>query len=412
MSAEAPPSSAIAELRRPATIRERCANILEAGLAGGLAHFRIEPRRLLDVADFVASVTRRRYPDLAVPYHSRWRHLDAGGVDRTAELWAALRDASDDARARVSIDLIVTSVLLDAGAGETWRFRETQTGRTFSRSEGLAVASFRMFEAGLFSSDPSRPWRADARALIALDPSRMARALQVSSTNPLAALDGRVQLLRRLGRAMEHASAFFGSERPRIGNVVEALRARAARGRLQAAVILEVVLEALEDIWPRRLELDGVNLGDTWRHPAAAGRGPSAGLVPLHKLSQWLSYSLVEPLEEAGMCVSGLDELTGLAEYRNGGLFVDMGVLVPRHTDVTAATHAPDSDVVVEWRALTVALLDRLAPLVATRLGPAPTALGVIKVLEGGTWAAGRELADERRAGAPPIRVASDGTLF
>jgi Protein of unknown function (DUF1688) len=79
---------------------------------------------------------------------------------------------------------------------------------------------------------------------------------------------------------------------------------------------------------------------------------------------------------------------------------------------VTTDTYAPDSELVVEWRALTVALLDRLAPLVATRLGLAPPELPLIKILEGGTWAAGRELAHERRAGAPPIRVASDGTLF
>jgi len=402
----------VAELRRAATVRERCANILATGLGGGLAHFRVDLDRLPDVAAFVAAVTRRRYPELAIPYHSRWRHLDAGGVSRTAMLRAALADVSPDERARIRIDLVVTSVLLDAGAGEAWRFHEEQTGQAFARSEGLAVASFHMFEAGLFSGDRANPRRADADALVRLDQRRMARAFQSSPTNPLAGLDGRVQLLKRLGRAMNAAPQFFGSEYPRIGNLVDALRARAKRGRIDAAVMLEVVLEALEEIWPPRLELEGSNLGDTWRHPAAGGRGPSSGLVPFHKLSQWLTYSLIEPLEDAGLAVAGLEELTGLAEYRNGGLFVDLGVLVPRHGDVTTATHPPDSEVIVEWRALTVALLDRLVPLVAARLGVAPGELPLIRVLEGGTWAAGRELADERRGGAPPIRVASDGTLF
>ena len=411
MRATAPPR-AVAELRRAATVRERCANILATGLGGGLAHFRVDLDRLPDVAAFVAAVTRRRYPELAIPYHSRWRHLDAGGVSRTAMLRAALADVSPDERARIRIDLVVTSVLLDAGAGEAWRFHEEQTGQAFARSEGLAVASFHMFEAGLFSGDRANPRRADADALVRLDQRRMARAFQSSPTNPLAGLDGRVQLLKRLGRAMNAAPQFFGSEYPRIGNLVDALRARAKRGRIDAAVMLEVVLEALEEIWPPRLELEGSNLGDTWRHPAAGGRGPSSGLVPFHKLSQWLTYSLIEPLEDAGLAVAGLEELTGLAEYRNGGLFVDLGVLVPRHGDVTTATHPPDSEVIVEWRALTVALLDRLVPLVAARLGVAPGELPLIRVLEGGTWAAGRELADRRRGGAPPIRVASDGTLF
>jgi len=403
---------ATASLRRPATIRERCANILAAGLAGRLTHFHVEPDRLPDAAACVAAVTRRRYPQLAIPYHSRWRHLDAGGVDRIAALRAALSGRPADEHARAKIDLIVVSVLLDAGAGQTWRFREEQSGRTFTRSEGLAVASFRMVEAGLFSSDPSDPWQADARALSDLDEDRVARGFQASATNPLVGLDGRVALLKRLGRAMKGAPQIFGTGCPRLGHIFDALRARARQGRVDAPTILELVLTGLEEIWPGRLELEGVSLGDTWPHPAAGGSGAAAGLVPLHKLSQWLTYSLVEPLEDAGLAVSGIEQLTGLAEYRNGGLFFDLGVLVPRHADVTAVTHSPDSEIVVEWRALTVALLDRLAPLVAVHLGLDAAELPLIKVLEGGTWAAGRELAEARRAGAPPIRITSDGTVF
>ena len=56
----------------------------------------------------------------------------------------------------------------------------------------------------------------------------------------------------------------------------------------------------------------------------------TSGLVPLHKLSQWLAYSLIEPLQQAGFTVADIDGLTGLAEYRNGGLFLDTGVLVLR----------------------------------------------------------------------------------
>jgi hypothetical protein len=67
---------------------------------------------------------------------------------------------------------------------------------------------------------------------------------------------------------------------------------------------------------------------------------------------------------------------------------------------------------VVEWRALTVALLDRLAPLVRARLGAGAAALTLASILEGGTWMAGRRLADERRQGAPPIRIDSDGTVM
>jgi hypothetical protein len=68
---------------------------------------------------------------------------------------------------------------------------------------------------------------------------------------------------------------------------------------------------------------------------------------------------------------------------------------------------------VVEWRALTVALLDRTAVEVRRILGVDAAALPLAKVLEGGTWAAGREIARERRPdGRPPLTVASDGTVF
>jgi len=135
--------------------------------------------------------------------------------------------------------------------------------------------------------------------------------------------------------------------------------------------------------------------------------------VPFHKLSQWLVYSLVEPLEAAGLQVTGLDDLTGLAEYRNGGLMIDCGVVVPKHPAVTAEGHGPGDSVIVEWRALTVALLDPLADLVRRRLDQEATAMPLAKILEGGTWAAGRRIAAERRpGGAPPITLESDGTVF
>jgi hypothetical protein len=71
------------------------------------------------------------------------------------------------------------------------------------------------------------------------------------------------------------------------------------------------------------------------------------------------------------------------------------------------------SEPVVEWRALTVALLDRLASCVRDVLGKSAVEFPLARVLEGGSWAAGREIAVERRSGgAPPLTIVSDGTLF
>jgi hypothetical protein len=411
-AADASSTAAVAYLRTPEAVRERAAALLARGLDGQLRHFRVDLSQLACAADLVAAVTRERYPDLSVPPHSRWRHFDVGGCDRARELDRMLARLPADERTRAKLDLAVTSVLLDAGAGPAWRYVEAATGQQHRRSEGLAVASVRMFAAGFFSADPAAPWRADAGALEAVEDHRLAAALQVSADNPLPGLDGRAALLRRLGGALREAPELFGKGEPRPGHLLDSLRERAHGSAVEAADVLGAVLIGLGPIWPGRLTLGGVNLGDVWRHGAAGGAGPSAGLVPLHKLSQWLTYSLIEPLTEAGLRVDRLDRLTGLAEYRNGGLFLDLSVLTPLHEAVLSESHRPDDEVVVEWRALTIALLDRLAPLVRERLGRAASELPLASLLEGGTWAAGRRLADQRRGGAPPIRVESDGTVM
>ncbi|MEA3065521.1 MAG: hypothetical protein QOJ27_1973, partial [Sphingomonadales bacterium] len=206
----------------------------------------------------------------------------------------------------------------------------------------------------------------------------------------------------------------FGSaDSPRPGGLYDILAARADGGKLPAGAILELLLEALGPIWADRLAIDGVPLGDCWRHPAIRRDDASDGLVPLHKLSQWLAYSLIEPLEAAGIVVVEIVGLTGLAEYRNGGLFVDTGVLALADPAEVERTHKVADPLIVAWRAMTVALLDRMAPLVRERLGVAEEDFPLARMLEGGSWAAGRRIAAERRpGGGPPFTIISDGTVF
>jgi hypothetical protein len=397
-----PDRSSIAFLLSPAAVRERAHHMLDLGLAGGLLAFTLHPERLPAAADVVVETIRRNYPDLRIPFHARWRHFVFQGHDLWAGLAARIADRQE--RARAAFDLAIVSVLLDAGAGMAWRFRDAAQGLTTSRSEGLALASFRMFEAGAFSTDPTRPLRADAERLTAITAADIEAGFQVAPANPLVGVEGRAALLNALGRAV----ATLPGARP--GGLFDLL---AAHKTVTAPQILAAVLTYLGPIWPSRIVLEGVPLGDTWRHPLIGGEGVTAGLVPFHKLSQWLSYSLIEPLEAAGVPVTDVDGLTGLPEYRNGGLFVDTGVLALCDPDTAGAANTVDSPLVVEWRALTVALLDRIAPLVRERLGLALADFPLARVLEGGTWAAGRRLAAERRAdGGSPIRVVSDGTVF
>ena len=416
-----PETSAALSLLNAGAVRERANRMLAIGLEDRLPNFRIDLDRMDGAVDLVLETTRKAYPSLDVPFHSRWRHFSVYGMDRWADVVSCFDWPDRAALARTEFDLAIVSVFLDAGAGPSWRYRDAKTGLEIGRSEGLGLASLNMFVGGAFSTAPHEPFptaphelRADADKLANLNIVDLARGMEVRDDNPLVGLDGRADLLRRLGRLVASKPDIFASNgTPRPGGLYDRLAMLADGGKLPAPTILAELLQHLGPIWPSRLTLGGIALGDCWRHPALTTTDATSGLVPLHKLSQWLAYSLIEPLQRSGIRVTDIDGLTGLAEYRNGGLFVDTGVLASRNAEDAQREHEVGSPLVVEWRALTVALLDRVADALRRRLGADATSMPLAKILEGGTWAAGRRLARERRADAsPPVKVISDGTVF
>ncbi|WP_418128317.1 URC4/urg3 family protein [Variovorax sp. 375MFSha3.1] len=429
------PAGAATLLRTTAAIRERANALLARARRGESQWFRIGGDDALeDAARSVAEVTRERYPWDTIPYHSRWRHFEAGSVNRLEELDRLLGKVDARQRASAHIDLVLVSVLLDAGAGAGWHYTESATGQRFTRSEGLGVASFHAFTSGLFSSDPDRPFQVDAAGLRGLVTERLGDAFQVSEVNPLVGLAGRAVLLRRLGEAMSEQPETFGDE-GRPAGMFDALvapfgAATPPTAEITAHQILSLLLETLSRIWPAANAVDSIAadgsdspggigsgdpalaLGDCWRHSAVRGPGLTNGWMPFHKLSQWLTYSLLEPFEWAGVKVRHLDALTALPEYRNGGLLIDSGVIVPKDPAFLSRTWKVGDEFIVEWRALTVALLDEVAPRVRKVLDRTEEELPLACVLEGGTWAAGRALAQRLRDGAPPLLIESDGTVF
>jgi hypothetical protein len=408
--------AAASVLRSTNTIRERCGQLLARARAGESKWFAVEDGALPAAAREVADITRKRYPRGHIPFHSRWRHLEAGGVDRRAELERLLGDMPRAMRGEAMFDLTFVSVLLDAGAGPDWTYVEPATGKSFTRSEGLGVASFHAFTSGLFSSDRNHPLQVDAQGLRALVTDHLANAFQVRDNNPLVGLEGRAILLRRLGEAMQEQPEVFGHQVPRPSGIYAQILSPAPEVPNTADVaahdILSQILISCSGIWPSGNAIDEVPLGDCWRHEAVRGEGLTDGWVPFHKLSQWLTYSLLEPFAWSGVQVRGVEQLTALPEYRNGGLLLDAGVLRLRDPSVVERTWQPGDELIVEWRALTVALLDELAVEVRKLLHLDAQRLPLACVLEGGTWAAGRELAQRHRGGLPPLKVASDGTVF
>jgi hypothetical protein len=104
---------------------------------------------------------------------------------------------------------------------------------------------------------------------------------------------------------------------------------------------------------------------------------------------------------------AGAELMTGLPEYRNGGLFIDTGVLTLKKADEKRGLQefhrnaeregkkslevvpmfAPDDDVIVEWRAVTVGFLDLLLVEVNSALGlHGNEKLTLPQMLEAGSW--------------------------
>ena len=161
--------------------------------------------------ELVLQTTRRAYPSLDVPFHSRWRHFVTDNDDRWADIADLTKWPDRGARARAEFNLAIVSVFLDAGAGPAWRYHDPETGSDVGRSEGLGLASLAMFAAGAFSADPREPLRVDAAVLANFSVADLERGMQVSHANPLVGIDGRADLLRRLGTLVASKPDIFGS---------------------------------------------------------------------------------------------------------------------------------------------------------------------------------------------------------
>lgn len=391
----------------PEAIRAQAKKLFDATLEGKTL-FQYHPENLQPTVDYVLSVIKKNYPDLNIPFHSRWGHFRVGGIDRVRAFDQKLEKLDKLEKARVKLDLVMTSVLLDAGAGPAWKYFEKDCQKSFARSEGLGVASFHMFLSGVMSAD-QKQLKADNLGLRNISLADLTYHFQVSEANSLVGIEGRKKLLNNLAEALENKQIFKDG---RPGNILDYLSAKYG-SNIPARALLRAVIDGLGPIWPGRLSTQGTNLGDVWQHSRLAQANTIQALVPFHKLSQWMTYSLIEPIVEAGFNVTGVDELTGLAEYRNGGLLIDSGLLTVKDKMSLAESWSPDSDLVIEWRALTVYLLDQIGCRIQQALGRTSQDFPLAKVLEGGTWWAGRFLAQEKRPGGePPLKIKSDGTVF
>lgn len=443
-------------LRSLTAVRERSRIITDKALRNDLTHFDVDMSKFSDVVTFVAQIIKRDYDapfTPSIPPHGRYQHFAVGGRDRIALLLATWPNDSVDSteRCRRLIDLFLVSVLLDAGAGTEWKYTSIENRRVYRRSEGIAIASLEMFKTGLFSGNPANKTQVDKYGLQALTVDIIAKGLQSTPANAMAGVEGRAGLLIRLGDVLANNPEVFGTD-GRPGHIVDYLLAHpttqaSSMPIVSVPVLWTLIMDSLEPIWPEsRTAINGVSLGDAWpcsgmpqpksvsAEPHATPPGslplrtpstptfspfPTSGssnrvaawesIVPFHELTQWLTYSLMQPMQTLlKIHFAGAELLTGLPEYRNGGLFVDLGVMTLKPEDTErglAHYHAyceqagrcgievapmfyTGDDAVVEWRAVTVGFLDRLCKEVNRTLQPELQGheLTLPQLLEAGSW--------------------------
>lgn len=427
--------SDIQYLKSLRAVRERSRIVLEAARNGGLNNFELDELRMKETAEFVAGVISRDFgPDryAEIPPHGRWEHFSIGGIPRLENLVQKWQDSEvpDVEITRRLIDLFFVSVLLDAGAGDTWAFREPGGDKAYGRSEGIAVASLYMFNDGAFAS-PTVGIKAtvDGHALSKLTEDAFIQHFQVGPQNPIVGAASRIELLNSFGKSLLSLPEIFGTN-GRPGLLVDHLLAVSKDNDLDYEALWDILQKLLLPAWPsNRPRINGQPIGDAWplrvlQERSGDSENPTAGIHPFHKLTQWLGYSLTVPfIKVLKRNWINIDKGTGLPEYRNGGLFVDMGVLKLKAEVLAKGLEASGQklplfsstgDVIVEWRAMTVALLDELHKHVNDILAPQGVSLSLPQLLEAGSWKSGRELAAKHRpeTRSSPILIDGDGTLF
>lgn len=398
-------------VKTPEAIRARCGQILELAL-NGQTNFEVDLSKIKTCAEYVAQVTRERFPDLNIPPHSRWGHFNGGNIDRLTSLDNSLAHLSNQEKARRLLDLVIVSVLLDAGAGATWKYTDPVHGTKIGRSEGLAIASLEMFKSGVFSNRAG-DLRVTATGLENITVEGMAKSFQSTQENPLEGLEGRVEVVKKLAGALRQCPSLKIDGEYQPGAILDYVTRNTEHGSVCATQIFKGVLDLFGPVWPVHPNSLGVELGDVWEHPGIKGVGNGDNLIPFHKLSLWLTFSLFHGFETAGYKVKNIDMLPGLAEYRNGGLLVDLGVLKVKDQAKIQEPLDPGDMLIIEWRALTISLIDSVAEQLRGIFGKTREEFPLAAALEGGTWFAGRKIAAQLRPGSnPPIPVLNKGTVF
>jgi GTP cyclohydrolase II len=366
-------------LKNISKVRESCQEVYNYVKNNKSKYFKINEDKLESGSEYIANYTKNKYPNLNINYHSRLSHIE--NWENEILKW----DCDITEKIKRMIDLTFISVFLDAGAGNKWTY--IKDGKKYNRSEGLAMAAFDMFNNGVFSSDSALPTRVNSHKLKNLSRDDLINGFQLTKKNYLIGLDGRLDLLKNFGKILDKNKKYFGKEIARPGNIIDHL----GTNQIDFNELSNIIFNFSELTQDVHIHTD------------------LKMYIPYHKLLQWLLYSLIDLFMKFRINVINTETLTALPEYRNGGMIIDLGIIEIKDKTLFNKKHDINSDLIIEWRCLTVILIDIIKEKVNIILN---SNLHLGQLLESGTWKIGRELAKKNRNGLSPFTILSNGTVM
>lgn len=380
-------------LFQPDEIRRKAHMMLALAAEDRLDHVGVDLDRLDTAVATVLETTRENYPDFQIPPYGVWRSFEAGGIDRWQAMASARGFETAEQMLAGAADLALLGIAMSTLHPAGWRYEDRMTETVATGTTASALAAFHMFASGSFSSEMTDPYRVDAGALVSMDLIELAAGLQWDDRDDADHLKAMQRHLKRFGEALALRPDLFGEGEATRPGLLAVRLAKESDGPIDAAQILDRILEALAPVWEGGATSGDIWLGDAFVHSGLPGNDVHA-IVPFHLAAQQMVYALVEPFAWAGFEVAGLEKLTAPADLVHAALFVQSGVLALKGDSGSLAPEAI-RDRMIEIRALTLALTDKLAERLASGLGMSLDQVPFTCILEGGTSRAGNHIVEQ-----------------
>lgn len=375
-------------LFQPQEVRRRAHAFLDMGIAGKLNHVGLDLTKLDDALGLVLETTKEIYPDFQIPPYGIWRAFETGGIDR----WSAMASAREFETAQemllAAADLALLALFMKTRHPGNWVFEDPMTGSKVAGDDALALAAFHMFASGSFSGEMTDPYRVDAETLVRLDLNELTSGLQWDRDADHELLGAMQAHLKRFGEAMALRPDLFSEGNVTRPGVLALRLAGEAGAGIDASKLLDNLLETFAPVWDGGAKAGDVGLGDSFDYTGKSA-GSETTTVPFHLCAQEMVYSLVEPFAWAGFEVTGLQDLTPPSDLAHAALFVQTGVLAISSENDEALPEETKTDRMVELRAVSAALADKLADRLRSELDVSADQVPLTCILEGGTSRAG-----------------------